>query len=359
MNIAALSSDILLCIFESGNAATLLNLQIVCRRFSQLIAFYETSISTNLSKHYSWAAEYGLGAPFPGTKTTKQLLWCAQLDILLELSARFQPGPAWRPCSHLFSLTSGTELTRRLERGLAIYQRCLDIAERIQPTKMHWRNPKRVFWLSTSPKWKTLCENGHKKYIQGLSRADVFNYELLYLVAGRHTKGPKGCCEECRTCVYKSNIEASPAAGKVKTASSSGSTLNGQQSINPAVSWAGKSSKSSKKRFASFWRENGIDADVRVIDDETPSVSWEVNQAIPLAVRIAALPTAPGDASKLPAVIHRYVEQLHPAETRKAYVIFHVAIEWTWYSPKEIHKSINRSLGHEDCERELISSLFC
>lgn len=355
MDILTLPFEILLQVFESGNAATLLNLELVCKAFYKLIATYETSICSNLARNYSWAAEYGLGAPVVGTRTIKQVLWCAQLDVLFELAAHFHGTSRSRSCSHLFSLNSRAELAKRLEHGLAVYQRCADMAEETHSTELQRRYPGRVYWLSALPNAEAVSQEIYKEYIERLSQIDLFDYELLYGVSIRHARVRLKCCPPCRTKIRGSNIEASLAAKKPKTASILGLALKRPRSIDPVFLWIKRCPKLARELFASFRRETYINGDTSVVDEARPSVTWEDYRAMPLAIRIAALPVTLRNDSELPAVMHRYIERLRPTEARKAYLIFQVANRWTWGSPREIHESINYDLGNGYCQRELIS----
>ncbi len=355
MNILALPFDILLQVFESGKAAALLNLQLVCKAFFKLIATYETSITSNLLRDYSWAAKYGLGAPVTGTRTIKQLLWCARLDVLSELARFVQGTPKWRRCCNLLSLNSGTELTKRLEHGLAVYQRCAAIAEDYHPTELQRRNPRRVFWLSALPKAKAVSEDIYKKYIEGLSQIDVFDYELLYEVSARNASMRVRRCHPCCIEIGGSNNEASLATRTPKTANISWPALCRQRSIDSVSLWIKTCPTLAKKVFASFRRDKDISADTSVEDEARPSITWEDYRATPLGIRIAALPVTPRGNDELPTVMHRYIWSLHPTMALKADHIFQVADICTWPFPMHIRKSINHDLGNGYCQGELIS----
>lgn len=355
MNILALPFDILVQVFESGSVAALLNLQLVCKTFFKLIATYETSISSNLSRGYSWTAEYGLGAPVTGTRTIKQLLWCAHLDVMFELATHFQGTRRGQRCSHLFSLNSGTELTKRLEHGLAVYQRCAAIVEDHHPTELQRKNPRRVFWLCALPKAKAINKNIYKIYIGGLSQIDVFDYELLYQLSARHARARLRCCPPCCTNIRGSNNETSLATRKPKTEGISWPALCRQRNNDLVSLWIKSCQTMAKNVFALFRRDKDINTDTSVEDEARPSITWEDYRVMPLGIRIAALPAAPRDDHELPTMMHQYIRSQHFIEARKAYIIFNVADRWTWYSPMQIHESINNDLGNGHCHWELVS----
>ena len=349
-------------LFQSGTAATLLNLQLVCKIFNHVITVYEASICSNLSKSYLWAVDYGLGAQIIGTTTLKQLLWCAQLDVLVEFAANQQPWVPWPGCSHIYSLDSGTEYSKRLEHGLAIYQRSVKIADGSRATELQPRHPKLLHWLSPPSTVKAECEDVLKLYLQNLSRIEIFDYELLYLISYSHTRGlpvPRRCCETCRSMLRVPDTDPSLDTRGSGTANSLGPTSNIQRISELVASWAKRLLHF--LQFFSFQRYNRFHADDKLEDEARLSISVREYQAIPLAIKIAALPmthatrrTMGGNHSELTVVIHRYIEEMHPAEAKKARVIWLMAHEFETQTPKMVHRMINEMLGNGDCEEELI-----
>ncbi len=326
MDLAGLPDDIWLHIFESGNAATLLNLEVVCKTFKRLIALYGSSLSKKILRKYLWSSDYPLhDGVFPATEPRQLLLWCAQLDVLVDL-AEYNQGPLkWSECSRLCSLSSETELSRSLEHGLAIYQRCALIANspESQLSRQKQRNLRSGFKLSgSSRKPEPIYARYNdilQKYMDRLSHVELFDFELLHRISTGYFLRSQGCFGTCRSSGYTSRREILVAIAKLRTASILGPASNRQQSRIPVIRWTDQFLKLSKNIL-------GIKVVAR------SSLSWEEYRAIPLAIRIAALPMIHQDKAEtswdhfeLSTVMHRYIEVKHPMELRQAHVLHEIS----------------------------------
>ena len=344
MDLAGLPDDIWLHIFESGNAAILLNLEVVCKTFQRLIALYDTSLAKNMLRKYLWSSDYPLRDGVFRARGPKQLLlWCAQLDVLVDL-AEYNQGPLkWPECSRLCSLSAGTELSRSLEHGLAIYQRCALISNHpeSQISRQKRRNLRSGFKLPGSTREPepiyTMYRDFYQKYIQRLSQIDLFDYELLYRISSGYFLRSQGCFGTCRSSGYTSRREILVAVAKLRTASISDPTPTRQQNRNQVIRWT--------ERFSKLW-ENAFGTRVA----ERSSLSWEQYRAIPLAIRIAALPITQDNAGtswnhyELSTVMHRYINVKHPIEARQAYDFHEVSHYLELNPPSTIRPKYHNAL---------------
>ena len=326
MNLVGLPHDVLLQILECCNAASLLNLELVCQRFHRYIALYESLLRRNLFKKYSWDVYDLWDFPSDGCSAGFKpfLLWCAHFDVMLDLAVYKQ---IWRWCpkhftfSHFCHMKPGTELVRSLEHGLAIYQRCAALANN---PRSHVSNFK--LWLRSRHPWARSpaepepiyirYKEIHQKYIQSLSSVAVFDFELLYqVVLYGHAVGFGSERRGLFRITYPTGLEVLKTVARLRTARIPAPASKSRQSHNPLLRWTRRLSELSQEIF-------------RFRDRAGPSFSWEEYRNIPLAVRMEALPITQQAEAKtsrdhfeLATVMHRYIEKKRPVEAKKARVV--------------------------------------
>ncbi len=185
MYLSGLSPDIFLEVIELMDVPTLLNLRLIDKATCQLIDSYEASLSAAVAKNYQWIVDFDYDRPDTKINTMKQLHRFARLELIREVALHEQARPMTSMCTHTYPLALGEELTRRLKKGIAIYQRFLGVTKAAQATEVQQRKSARLGWLSLSLNTPVVVEYRHRDYVKGLSSADVFNFVLLFYFVDR------------------------------------------------------------------------------------------------------------------------------------------------------------------------------
>ena len=328
MNLAALPHDVLLEIFEHCNAASLLNLELVCKGFHCYIALYESTFRKRLSKKYVrgvYDVGFFLFQRYKAPAYRPFLLSCAHLDVMIDLAVYKQTWPEHARCSHFCDKELGTELVRSLEHGLKVYQQHAVKANdpKSYTSKLKPRLGSSDPWARSSAEPEPIhmfCKAIHEKSVQRLSSVAVFDFELLYqMVLYGHAIGLRsrcfGICQDARQTGLTSRTKVRQTVAELEHANISLPTATRLQSHNPVVRRIGPLSESFQKIF-------------RLKDEARPSLAWQEYLQIPLAIRIEALPIAhdaevktPSDHFKLAREMHRYFEMERPVEVKQARLI--------------------------------------
>lgn len=203
MSLAALPFDVILQIAEAAGITAVLALRLVNRPLSELISVHEAQIVPVLLRQYHTLAAEGFEATalqksIASVHNFKEL---SRPDLACELAkqrARIRPSRTddWICHRELFGLGPlGLDLMARLERGIDVFEGFVKSKSIvIKDGKVQYRLRSS---MSLIEQYNEVRYSG-KKFLDGVSMADVINYKILYYCAATAILRPSNLhCEKC------------------------------------------------------------------------------------------------------------------------------------------------------------------
>ena len=203
MSLSALPFDIILQIAEAAGITAVLALRLVNRPLYEVIFVHEAQIVPILLRQYHTLAAEG----FEATALRKSIAIVhnfkelSRLDLACELAKRralIRPSRTEELICHrkLFGLGPlGLDLMTRLERGIDVFEGFVKSKSIvIKDGKVQYRLRSS---MSLIEQYNEVHLSG-KKFLDGVSMADVINYKILYYCAATAILRPSSLhCEKC------------------------------------------------------------------------------------------------------------------------------------------------------------------
>ena len=298
--------DILLSIIEMTNVQTLLSLRLVSKSLFNLIASYEASISHALARPYWWISIFGHEPPSKTTKIINQLLQLQRLDLAREIGVHSELHPRLYSCLHTYFFELGSQLRRRLDHGLAIYDQYTTIKNEARAREHGKRTFGGLRHMFSSEMRKAIFVD--RMSFMGLSATDILDYKLFHSF---QTEGFMITYQHCEIC-HKRGLELDARAKKKAARGVAGKPTG-------PISWFTPSKRSNTTAYAAD-TDNEVPAD-------TPSINSQ-SATDPIVERICSLPRQRGTIAELPEETKHHIQTLRPKEYSAAVAFLAEARAW-------------------------------